>query len=135
MRDRPVVLDAVQRHECHARAGRRARARRFPSLHAGGEQAARLLAGSDEAIRETFLADLYQVFPETRGTVRETWVQRWEEGYPFWTPGRIDRQAALARAHRSLYFAGDYLGYAATGPAARSGALAARVIREKLARA
>lgn len=98
----------------------------------GAHQAAALMKHTDDEIRELFLTDLHEIFPETRGIVSETWVQRWERGYPYWAPGRLAHQGALARPHGNIHFAGDYLGYGSTGPAARSAKMAARVVRGKL---
>ena len=102
------------------------------TMLAGADQAVALMKRSDEEIRELFLADLHEIFPETRGIVQETWVQRWQRGYPFWAPGRLGHQSALARPYGTVHFAGDYLAYGSTGPAARSAMMAARVVRGKL---
>jgi oxygen-dependent protoporphyrinogen oxidase len=102
------------------------------TMLAGARQAAALTARSDDEIRALFLADLHEIFPETRGIVAETWVQRWERGYPYWATGRLGHQSALARPYGNLHFAGDYLAYGSTGPAARSAKMAARVVRRKL---
>ncbi len=59
-------------------------------------------------------------------------MQRWERGYPYWAPGRLAHQGALARPHGDIHFAGDYLAYGSTGPAARSAKMAARVVRARL---
>ncbi len=102
------------------------------TMLAGSGQAAALMKRTDDEIRDLFLADLQEIFPETRGIIAETWVQRWERGYPYWPPGRLGNQGALARPHGRVHFAGDYLAYGSTGPAARSAKMAARVVREKL---
>jgi oxygen-dependent protoporphyrinogen oxidase len=101
-------------------------------VHSGARQAAALLERSDEEIRDVFLKDVHEIFPETRGIVTETWVQRWELGYPYWPPGRLGFQAALARPFGPIHFAGDYVGYASTGPTSQSSFLAAREVRKKL---
>lgn len=101
-------------------------------VHAGARQAAQLLPRSDAEIRDIFLKDVYEIFPQTRGLVTETWVQRWELGYPYWPPGRMRFQEALARPEGPIHFAGDYLGYPSTGPTSQSAFLAAREVRRKL---
>jgi oxygen-dependent protoporphyrinogen oxidase len=101
-------------------------------VHSGAHQAAALLKRSDEEIRDIFLKDIHEIFPETRGIVTETWVQRWELGYPYWPPGRLAFQEALARPFGPIHFAGDYVGYASTGPTSQSAFLAAREVRRKL---
>ncbi len=101
-------------------------------MYAGGWRAAELMGRSDEDVRDTFLADLHAVLPETRGFVAETVVHRWQRGFPYWPPGRLARQEALARPHRNLHFAGDYLEYPSTDPASRTGLLAARNVRALL---
>lgn len=101
-------------------------------VHSGADQAAALLKRGDDEIRDIFLRDVHEIFPETRGIVTETWVQRWELGYPYWPPGRLGFQEALARPVGPIYFAGDYVGYASTGPTSQSSFLAAREVRKKL---
>lgn len=101
-------------------------------MYAGGERAMALMNQPDELIRARFLADVYAVFPEVEGLVEETWIRRVPRGYPFWEPGRLGRQQALARPFENVYFAGDWVEYPSTDSAVRSAQLAARVIREKL---
>ncbi|MGE0093558.1 MAG: flavin monoamine oxidase family protein [Alphaproteobacteria bacterium] len=101
-------------------------------VHSGARQAAALLKRTDEEIRDIFLKDVHEIFPETRGIVTETWVQRWELGYPYWPPGRLGLQEALARPFGPIHFSGDYVGYASTGPTSQSSFLAAREVRKKL---
>ena len=103
-------------------------------MYAGGWRAAELIGCSDETVRDTFLADLHTVLPETRGIVAETVVHRWQRGFPYWPPGRLARQEALARPFRNLHFAGDYMEYPSTDPASRTGLLAARNVRALLER-
>lgn len=102
------------------------------NMHAGAGQAARQWDMSDEAIRDLYLADVEEIFPETKGIVTETWVHRWEHGYPYWAPGHLNHQPTLARPEGRLHFVGDYVGYASTGPTSHSGYIAARAVRKAL---
>jgi len=102
------------------------------NVHTGAHQAAGQWDMTDEAIRALYLADIEEVFPQTKGIVSETWVHRWEHGYPFWAPGHLNHQAALARPEGRLHFAGDYVGYGSSGPTSHSGYIAARAVRKAL---
>ena len=101
-------------------------------LFAGGRGAAALLGEPDDAIVERFLADLYDLYPRTRGLVAGARVRRWPLGNVFSHPGRHRLQAALEGAlgpGANLHLAGDY--FAELGnveAAARTGVLAAERI-------
>ena len=71
-------------------------------LFAGAQAAAALMRESDEVIVERFLADLYALYPQTRGVIASATVQRWELGNVYASPGR-GRAAARAggRARRA----------------------------------
>ena len=101
-------------------------------MYAGGQRAAALLGASDREIRERFLSDVHAVFPETRGLIEETWIRRLPHGYPYWSPGRLALQDAIARPHGNIFFAGDWVEYPSTDSAVRAGQLAARAIRRRL---
>jgi oxygen-dependent protoporphyrinogen oxidase len=98
-------------------------------LFAGARHAAALMREPDELIAERFLADLHDLFPQTRGAVAGAAVHRWELGNVYAQPGRGRLQAALDGAHgthRNLHLAGDY--FAELGnmeAAARTGLAAA----------
>ena len=98
-------------------------------LFAGGRAAAALLRESDEEIAARFLADLHDLYPQTRGVVAGATAQRWELGNAYAHPGRGRLQPALEGAlgpHRNLHLAGDY--FAELGnmeAAARTGIAAA----------
>ena len=98
-------------------------------LFAGARHAAALLRESDEEIIARFLADLYELYPQTRGIVAGATVQRWELGNVYARPGRARLQPALEGAlgpHANLHLAGDY--FAELGnleAAARTGLAAA----------
>jgi oxygen-dependent protoporphyrinogen oxidase len=80
---------------------------------------ARRLQGLDDAeIAERFHADLHALFPELRGIVQETMIQRWERGLPYPRPGRSLLQPALTRPLGPIHLAGDYLGMQTGGAAA-----------------
>lgn len=79
-------------------------------VYAGGKPAAELMKLSDEEIRERYLADVYKMFPELQGHVKETVVQRWTPGNTY-RPAGFDFEPMLAyckRADVDIHFAGDY---------------------------
>ena len=80
-------------------------------LFAGARAAATLMRESDEVIVQRYLADLYALFPQTRGVVAGATVRRWELGNVYASPGRGALQPALEGAlgtHENLHLAGDY---------------------------
>jgi len=101
-------------------------------MYAGGQRAAALMNATDQEIRDRLLSDVHAVFPETRGLIEETWIRRLPHGYPYWSPGRLALQDAIARPHGNIYFAGDWVEYPSTDAAVRAGQLAARAIRRRL---
>ncbi|MEV5650625.1 NAD(P)/FAD-dependent oxidoreductase [Nocardia sp. NPDC052254] len=104
--------------------------------YAGGQPARDLLGIPDEDITGRFLADMYRIYPELRGTVTETRVQKWAIGNYYQTPG-TNFDAMLAHSENGgqpVYFAGDY--FAELGgtieAAARSAVHAADHVRADL---
>jgi protoporphyrinogen/coproporphyrinogen III oxidase len=101
-------------------------------LFAGGQHAAALSSESDAVVVERFLADLHDLYPETRGLIADARVRRWKLGNVYAHPGRHRLQAPLEGAlgaHANLHLAGDY--FAELGnmeAAARTGVLAAERI-------
>ena len=66
---------------------------------------------SDEVIVARFLADLHELYPQTRGAIAGATVRRWELGNVYAAPGRGVLQPALEGAlgsHENLHLAGDY---------------------------
>jgi protoporphyrinogen/coproporphyrinogen III oxidase len=108
-------------------------------LFAGARGAAALLGERDDAIIERFLADLHDLYPQTRGVIADAAVHRWELGNVFARPGRHRLQAALEGAlgtHANVHLAGDY--FAELGnleAAARTGAVAAERVETQLRKA
>ena len=49
-------------------------------LFTGGPAAAALMRESDETITQRFLADLHDLYPQTRGAIARASVHRWELG-------------------------------------------------------
>jgi oxygen-dependent protoporphyrinogen oxidase len=98
-------------------------------LFAGGQGAAALMREPDERIVDRFLADLHELYPQTRGVTAAATVYRWELGNVYARPGRSRLQTALEGplgAHENLHLAGDY--FAELGnmeAAARTGRAAA----------
>jgi len=105
-------------------------------MYAAGQPAREMLKKTDEEVKETFLADLYRMFPEVRGHVTEAVVQRWEVGNHFRTPG-LSFEPMLrycARPGNTIHFAGDY--FAELGNmeiSAGTAVEAARRVRSQLA--
>ena len=99
-------------------------------LYSGGRRLARpLLEVSDDEIVERYLDDLDGVFPETRGMVTETVVQRWPRALPYPFPGRYRLQPSLDRPLQRIAFAGDYLGNLYTETSIETGHAAAEYAR------
>jgi protoporphyrinogen/coproporphyrinogen III oxidase len=105
-------------------------------LFAGARGAAALMRESDERIVERFLADLHELYPQTRGTIAGAAVQRWELGNVYARPGRGRLQPALEGPlgeHENLHLAGDY--FAELGnieAAARTGHAAAERVDARI---
>jgi protoporphyrinogen/coproporphyrinogen III oxidase len=97
---------------------------------AGG---ARSLGELDDAdVRERFLADLYDLYPQARGVVREVIIRRWQRGLPYAAVGRARLQGPLTRPLGRIHLAGDYLGTSYTETAAQTAERAAREVRAQL---
>jgi protoporphyrinogen/coproporphyrinogen III oxidase len=105
-------------------------------LFAGARGAAALLRERDAAIIDRFLADLHDLYPQTRGVIADATVHRWELGNVFARPGRHRLQAPLEGAlgrHANVHLAGDY--FAELGnmeAAARTGTFAAERVETQL---
>jgi protoporphyrinogen/coproporphyrinogen III oxidase len=94
---------------------------------------ARLLAGfDDEGIEQRFLADLHDLYPQTRGIVDEVVITRWERGLPYPRPGRARLQPLLLRSLEPIYLAGDYLGTWYTETAVQTALDAVAALRRRL---
>ena len=105
-------------------------------LFAGARHAEALLREGDETIVARFLADLHELYPQTRGVIAGATVHRWPLGNVYARPGRSRLQAALdgsLGAHENLHLAGDY--FAELGnleAAARTGLAAADRVDARL---
>jgi protoporphyrinogen/coproporphyrinogen III oxidase len=105
-------------------------------LFAGAQAAAALMRESDELIVERFLADLHELFPQTRRVIAGATVHRWELGNVYAHPGRGRLQPVLEGAlgtHQNLHLAGDY--FAELGnmeAAARTGLAAAEYVDARI---
>jgi oxygen-dependent protoporphyrinogen oxidase len=105
-------------------------------LFTGGPPAAALMRESDETITQRFLADLHDLYPQTRGVIAGATVHRWELGNVYARPGRHRLQAPLEGAlgaHANLHLAGDY--FAELGnmeAAARTGQAAAERVDARI---
>jgi oxygen-dependent protoporphyrinogen oxidase len=79
-------------------------------VYGGGNRGRAYLHRTDDELRDDYLADLYTVYPQMRGRVAETMVQRWEHAGPFAAPGRWRAQAALeAGLAGRIFLAGDWV--------------------------
>jgi protoporphyrinogen oxidase len=105
-------------------------------LFAGARPAAAVMRERDEVIAGRFLADLHDLFPETRGAIAHATVRRWELGNAYAHPGRGRLQPALEGAlgsHRNLHLAGDYFaGLGNMEAAARTGRAAAERVDARI---
>jgi oxygen-dependent protoporphyrinogen oxidase len=123
----------------HANALRDPGARREPGgalmVYGGADRARRLFERDDEQIEAVVVDDLYRLYPEARGIVREVVVQRWEWAIPFAAPGRSRVQETLERGvDDMIFFAGDYVGeWTHMESAALTAAEAAAAARARLA--
>jgi oxygen-dependent protoporphyrinogen oxidase len=105
-------------------------------LIAGAHAAAALSREPDEVIVPRFLADLDDLYPQTRGLIADAVVHRWPLGNVYARPGRRRLQAPLEGAlgaHANLHLAGDY--FAELGnleAAARTGVAAAERVEARL---
>ncbi len=95
-----------------------------------GGSATRLLAKTDAEIEATIIADVERIFPEARGTIQETVVQRWPVGLPYWRPGGEAVRERLRGFGGPIVLAGDYLDYPNLQGAIRSGRRAAARLLE-----
>jgi oxygen-dependent protoporphyrinogen oxidase len=89
---------------------------------------------SDSEIEQTFLDDLYAIFPAARGVVKETVLVRMPRMLPYAFPGRAALQPALELPLGRIHLAGDYLGGVYTETAISSGQSAAAEILSALER-
>src|SRR5918999_3667251 len=105
-------------------------------LFAGARAAAALMRERDQLIVERFLADLHELYPQTRGIIEGATVHRWKLGNVYARPGRSRLQSALEGplgAHQNLHLAGDY--FAELGnmeAAARTGFAAAERVDARI---
>jgi oxygen-dependent protoporphyrinogen oxidase len=97
-----------------------------------GRAALKLFERTDAEIEQTFLNDLYAIYPQARGIVRETLLLRMPRMLPYVPPGRAALQPELERPLGRLHLAGDYLGHAYTETAVHTGHAAALAIRSAL---
>ncbi len=100
----------------------------------GAQGGAALLPNTDADIERAFLDDLEILFPETRGRITATRVQRWPLGVPFAEPGRARLQPGLENTPPPFALAGDYMAFPDMEAAARSGLVAAHKALRHLAK-
>jgi oxygen-dependent protoporphyrinogen oxidase len=88
---------------------------------------------SDTEVERRFLDDLADIYPETRGLVRETILLKMPRMLPYPAPGRAKLQPALDRPLGRIHLAGDYLGGVYTDTSISTGQEAALAIRRATA--
>lgn len=79
-------------------------------VYSGGAPAREMLKLSDDEIRDRYLTDVLKMFPELRGHIKETIVQRWVPGNTY-RPAGFNFDPMLAYCERTdvdIHFAGDY---------------------------
>ncbi len=101
-------------------------------LFRGGPKAAAMMALSDQEIIGPMLADLERLYPQAKGIVRETVVQRWPQGAPYGFVGRAALQDALTRPAGPIHLAGDYMEFPCMDAAVATGTEAAARIADAL---
>jgi oxygen-dependent protoporphyrinogen oxidase len=79
-------------------------------VYASGELGRQTFHEDDTRIRDRFLKDLYEVFPDCRHILQEIVIKRWEYGTAYPHPGRALLQPALEKPLGRVALAGDYLG-------------------------
>lgn len=106
-------------------------------VYGGADLARRQFERSDAEIEAAIVDDLYSLYPDAKGVVREVIVQRWERAIPFAAPGRSRVQAGLERGvDEKIFFAGDYVGeWTHMEAAALTASEAASAARSRLAAA
>ncbi len=103
-------------------------------VYAGGDRARALFDLGEDAIRERFVADLEDIYPQVHGHIVETMLKKWALAGPFAAPGRWRVQEALERGiDGRLFFAGDWVSeFVSMETAARTGVDAAAAVRSAL---
>jgi len=101
-------------------------------VYRSGHAALEMFEQPDEFVTQAFLDDLYAIYPEARGLVRETILLKLPRMLPYVAPGRAAIQPALERDLGRVHLAGDYLGGTYTETAIASGEEAARAIGSDL---
>jgi oxygen-dependent protoporphyrinogen oxidase len=100
----------------------------YRSAHAALE----LMEQPDAKVEQAFVDDLYAIYPDARGIVKETILLKLPRMLPYVAPGRAPLQPALECPLGRVHLAGDYLGGVYTETAISSGEEAALAIRASL---
>jgi protoporphyrinogen/coproporphyrinogen III oxidase len=81
-------------------------------MYAGGQPARDLMALTDAQIEAVYLEDLFGLYPQLRGQIAETVIQRWELGNVYRAPGMsFDGMLRYCeRPDTMIQFCGDYFG-------------------------
>jgi oxygen-dependent protoporphyrinogen oxidase len=101
-------------------------------VYRSGHAALELFEQPDATVEQAFLDDLHEVYPETRGIVKETMLLKLPRMLPYVAPGRAALQPALELPLGRIRLAGDYLGGVYTETAISSGEEAAKAIHAAL---
>ncbi len=81
-------------------------------MYAGGQPARDLMSLTDAQIEAVYLEDLFRLYPQLRGQIAETVIQRWEIGNVYRAPG-MSFEGMLRYCERNdtaIQFCGDYFG-------------------------
>jgi len=104
-------------------------------VYSGGDPAAKLMGSSDAEITQTYLDDLYRLFPALKGAVKETVIQRWELGNIYRKPG-MDFGPMLRYCERrdtKIHFCGDWFAELGNMEVAAGSAIeAAELVKQSL---
>ncbi|MFZ7946203.1 NAD(P)/FAD-dependent oxidoreductase [Neobacillus sp. 19] len=93
--------------------------------------AKKLINKSEEEIKNIYLRDLDEIFPNFSKHVVEAHIQKWPLGLAYCFPGRGKVQQHLTRPSGRVYLAGDFLGTFYTDTAIETGEIAAnRILKE-----
>jgi oxygen-dependent protoporphyrinogen oxidase len=116
----------------HSRPGHVRRGGTF-MMYRSAHAALELFELPDDQIERRFLDDLAEIYPETRGLVRETMLLKLPRMLPYPAPGRARLQPALDRPLGRIHLAGDYLGGVYTDTSIATGQEAALAVRRATA--
>lgn len=117
----PAYFDTENKHEGSAL-----------TILCSGEPADRLWELSDEEATSRIISQLEDIFPEVRGHILSTTLQRWPYAYPATGPATVTAQELLSQPFGRINFAGDYLIRIGTQEAIEAATTVAERVRSEL---